>query len=159
MTTAPDSAARARVSFKTSSLESGGDARAWGYLDTEHARVGVVYQRTPQPHLTFFPPVRVPEGSADAFLAACLAHARGGREEWGRLSVDPADGEVSLRLNLASDGGTEIQRALEQAAAFLDEEHVSLAKACFEGEDEDGADDDDRPGMKGLIERLFGPAE
>ncbi|WP_080798066.1 hypothetical protein [Arabiibacter massiliensis] len=159
---ASDNAAPARVSFKTSSLEPGGDARAWGYLDTRHARVGVMLQRSPQPHLALYPPVRVPDGRLDAFLDTCLERARESRAEWGLLTVDPADGEVSLRMNLASGEGAEIERALARAAAFLDEEHVALAKACFD-DDADTEPDDEavggHSGMKGLIERWLGPTE
>ena len=39
----------------------GPDERAWGHLETPAGRIGVLYQRSPQPHLSLYPPVRVPE--------------------------------------------------------------------------------------------------
>ena len=155
MTIASDHSAPARVAFRTSAPAPVGDPRAWGYLETSQARVGVVYHRAPQPHLTFYPPVRAEEG-LDAFLEECLARAHNGHGEWGRLSVDPIDGEVSLRANLASGEGAEIERALEEAADFFEQEYGALAKACLPDRcPEIEEEEEDPSGIMSLIERFL----
>lgn len=134
----------------------GPDERAWGHLETPAGRIGVLYQRSPQPHLTLYPPVRVPEGGANAFLQAIMDNAqRTGRPEWLCLSVDPNDGEVDLRMSLASESPAEIDRALEDARTFLEAEYPALARACLAAPEEDGNEDEEESGREGILSRFF----
>ena len=141
---------------QTIEFNLGPDERAWGYLETPSGRIGVLYQRSPQPHLTLDPPVRVSEGGADACLQAIRDNARhGGRPEWLRLSVDPVDGEVDLRMSLASESPAEIDRALEDARAFLEAEYPALASACLAAEEEGDEEGDEESGREGILHRFF----
>lgn len=134
----------------------GPDERAWGHLETPAGRIGVLYQRSPQPHLSLYPPVRVPEGGADAFLQAIMDNAQhGGRAEWLRLSVDPLDGEVDLRMSLASESPAEMDRALEEARAFFEEAYPALAAACLVASEEDGDEEGGEGEREGILSRLF----
>lgn len=134
----------------------GPDTLAWSHLDITDARIGVLYQCDPQPHITLFPPVRVPEGCTDDFLEAVLRRAQnGGSPGWMKLSVDPLDGEITFRINLASEDPDEIERALQDAQAFFETNYRALASACLPARNDDEEDEDEESILDSFLHRFF----
>ena len=96
------------------------DNRFAGYLDCDNARIGVRLFTGPQPHLVFYPPLRVIE-SDDAglsFLGACLDE---GDERWFGFALPGGSGQVSWRRDLATGSPREIDAALREARSFFNE--------------------------------------
>lgn len=116
----------------------------WGFLGTTPARIGVSLQNDPQPNLMFYPPVHVPEGAIDDFLDRCVAnHHADGDSLWLAFSIDPADGEVSLRINLMEDAQDDLDNALADARSFFETRYPALLRACSGSTVDATANDDD----------------
>lgn len=122
----------------------------WGFLGTSAARIGVSFQNDPQPNLMFYPPLHVPEDAVDDFLDRCIAnHRADGDSLWLAFTIDPADGEVSLRINLVDDAPTCIDNALIDARSFFDAHYRDLLDSRVGKDDsvslsaDDDLDDDD----------------
>lgn len=113
----------------------------WAFLEAEPARIGVSYQNDPQPHLVFYPPVRVDDEAVGRFLDGCVSASRRLDDaRWLSFSVDPDDGEVTLRFNLVGEAASEIDRALTEARELFDAHYGDLLEICAAP---DLAEDDD----------------
>ena len=137
----------------------------WGHLRTSHGLVGVQLTCRPQPHLRFFPALRVADGGNDRFLETCLHRGDTEDPRWLRLSVDPLDGEVSMRVDLTNDDPATIDRTLAELQRFFERNYDELAAACRAPErtatgkerDDEGEDGDDlEEGLVKHLQRLFG---
>lgn len=96
------------------------DGRSAGFLACDAARIAVQYAQDPQPHLTFYPPLRL-VADTDAgcsFLAACMDE---GDKRWFNFEFSPVSGQVGWRVDLACGDPDEIDRALRDARTFFDE--------------------------------------
>ena len=123
-----------------------GDAFAWGFLETKHAQLGLLYLENPTPQLTVAPPVRLPEGGAGRFLDAVLdEYERTGDELWMAIGCDPSDGEVAM--NVSPKSREQVDDDIIRIKTFFDEQFPVLARLCLpdteacdstdESEDED----------------------
>lgn len=95
------------------------DTRATGYLDCAPACIAVRYEQDPQPHLTYYPPLRLP-ADFDAgceFFDACLDE---GDERWFDFEFTEATGSVGLRRDLACTDPHIIDAALADARVFFE---------------------------------------
>lgn len=117
------------------------DGVTFGFWDVDHARVGIHFLAKTQPHLMVYVPLRVKPRKADDFLDACLDHLSSMPGSlWGNMSVDPRDGEVSLRFDLPSASKEHIDAALLQIKGFLDQNYDDLVQVCLAEDDEEVAD-------------------
>lgn len=136
----------------------------WGHLRASHGLVGVQLTCRPQPHLRFFPALRVTGGGNDRFLETCLQRGDTEDQRWLLLSVDPLDGEVSMRVDLTNDDPTTIDRTLAELQRFFERNYDELAAACRapergscdEGCDEQDEGEDLEEKLVKHFHRLFG---
>lgn len=96
------------------------DNRSAGFLECAAARIAVQFELEPQPHLTFYPPLRLP-ADVDAgcsFLSACLDE---GDERWFDFEFSPISGQVSWRRDLPDAAPDTIDKAVRDARGYFDE--------------------------------------
>ena len=132
--------------------------RCWGHLEGAGWKAGVVYRTEVMTQLTVCPAVRVPKGRDDVFLEGVIEHAwQDDCPEWMLLSVDPADGEVTLCIDLLDGTAEEIDAAAGRAQRFFDAHFADLGRLCAEaadGDDADEEDDEDDEGIGRLLAML-----
>lgn len=95
------------------------ETSATGYLDCAPACIAVRYEQSPQPCLTFYPPLRLPADfdAGCAFFDACLDE---GDERWFDFEFTEATGAVALRRDLARADPERIDAALADARVFFE---------------------------------------
>ena len=96
------------------------DNRSAGFIECEAARIAVQFELDPQPHLTFYPPLRLPPGddAGCSFLSACLDEQDA---RWFCFEFNPFSGQVSWRRDLPTADPEAIDVALDDARRFFDE--------------------------------------
>ena len=131
--------------------------RSWGHLEGDGWKVGVTYRADVMPQLTFSPAVRVLKKREDAFLEGIIERTwQDDCPEWMLLSVDPADGEVTMCVNLLDGTTEEIDAAIARAQRFFDAHYADLGKLCAEATEDDAEEDDDDEGIGRLLSMLSG---
>lgn len=96
------------------------DNRSAGFLECDASRIAVQFAQEPQPHLTFYPPLRLPDDvdAGCSFLNACLSE---GDERWFDFEFSPVSGQVSWRRDLPIAEPEKIDEALRDARVFFNE--------------------------------------
>ena len=131
------------------------EGRHWGHLKGDAWTVGVLYRTDVQSQLTFAPAVRVRKGNDDAFLEGLIDQTwKDDCDEWMLLSVDPADGEVTMCINIVDDTTEEIDAAIARAKDFFDAHYTDLGKLCATAGKDDEDDDEDDEGIGRLMSML-----
>ena len=102
--------------------------RSAGFIRCDHARIAVQFQLDPQPHLTFYPPLRLPDDAAAgrSFLSWCMDQED---DEWFDFEFSPISGQISWRRDLSTAEPEAIDAALADARSFFSDEWPKLERA------------------------------